>query len=61
MSEQHLTRHFQFVTGSGEFLGCIQDKTRAKVKKRIKKRKNKHGNNVKCSLELLICLLKTPL
>lgn len=34
MSEQHLTRHFQYVMGSGEYLGCIQDKTRAKKKKK---------------------------
>lgn len=38
------------MTGSGEYLGCIQDRTRAKKKKTT----NKIRNNVKCSLELLI-------
>lgn len=41
MSEQHLTRHFQYVMGSREYTGWIQDQGEKNTKK------NKDGNEKK--------------
>lgn len=57
MSEQHLTRHFQY---DGQW-GIPGMHTRQDQGKEKKKTTNKIRNNVKCSLELLISKkLKIP-